>query len=579
MKNLVASLLMVGFISFYCESFSQSVGIGTNSPNASAQLDINSSSKGILIPRLTTTQRNGIAAPANGLMIYNSTTKQYNFYNGTMWQTVSGIPKGGILLGENNYDSAFIKEGFLPDGFLTQDYTRLQFGDTILAANNWHLGNIGDYQNESAPTNNNIAWFNGTELFVFQRVSSASTSSGSLVVAVNIYNPATDKWTIKQVIDASVAGILVDVIYNGTIVWTGSEFLLWGGGRVPYNCGAGFCSYSYLSNKGLKYNPATNVWTTMPVTNAPVARYYHKAVWTGTEMIVWGGKDRLQDSLHSFQNTGGKYNPTTNTWTPLSIPPSFAGRQDFTMTYIGSNKVIIWGGKAVEPKTRTITLQCASGPLSVYYYDSIRNYSDGIIYNTINNTWTTMNNSGAPSARYAATAEWYVDRLIIAGGTNTSHTFGCGSCTGAIGFPVPCAKAIYIDSILKTGAQYSPATNVWSPIPDAPRAFTGLSSFFDNEQYIWIYGSDSTMLYEPSADDWLLLSQNPLPVFSNPLQRQLAWQGNIINNGIAEKIALPGVEHPFGKAAVYNYRVIPITLPDVKSTSTQATRFYLYKKD
>ena len=57
------------------------------------------------------------------------------------------------------------------------------------------------------------------------------------------------------------------------------------------------------SNTGGRYNPSTNSWTATSTTNAPSARTVHTAVWTGTEMIVWGG------SYGNAFNTGGKYNP------------------------------------------------------------------------------------------------------------------------------------------------------------------------------------------------------------------------------------------------------------------------------
>ena len=53
------------------------VGIGTNTPNASAQLEVQSTSKGLLLPRLTTTQINGIADPAAGLLVFNTTTGKF----------------------------------------------------------------------------------------------------------------------------------------------------------------------------------------------------------------------------------------------------------------------------------------------------------------------------------------------------------------------------------------------------------------------------------------------------------------------------------------------------------------------
>ena len=42
-------------------------------------------------------------------------------------------------------------------------------------------------------------------------------------------------------------------------------------------------------NDGGRYDPAANTWTALPTSGAPAARDYHTAVWTGSEMIVWGG--------------------------------------------------------------------------------------------------------------------------------------------------------------------------------------------------------------------------------------------------------------------------------------------------
>lgn len=65
------------------------VGIGTNAPNASALLDLTSTTKGLLLPRMTTTQINAIATPAAGLTVYNTTLALICFYNGTAWQRVT----------------------------------------------------------------------------------------------------------------------------------------------------------------------------------------------------------------------------------------------------------------------------------------------------------------------------------------------------------------------------------------------------------------------------------------------------------------------------------------------------------
>lgn len=78
--------------SFCCFAFSvaQNVGIGTNTPHSSAQLDIQSITKGLLIPRLSTAQRNAIATPAEGLMVYDTDVKSFFVYNGTVWRDVAG---------------------------------------------------------------------------------------------------------------------------------------------------------------------------------------------------------------------------------------------------------------------------------------------------------------------------------------------------------------------------------------------------------------------------------------------------------------------------------------------------------
>jgi len=61
------------------------VGIGTAAPDASAKVDISSSTQGFLPPRMTTVQRNAIASPAVGLTIYNTTVNCLQWWNGTVW--------------------------------------------------------------------------------------------------------------------------------------------------------------------------------------------------------------------------------------------------------------------------------------------------------------------------------------------------------------------------------------------------------------------------------------------------------------------------------------------------------------
>ncbi len=64
-----------------------------------------------------------------------------------------------------------------------------------------------------------------------------------------------------------------------------------------------------------------DTWTATTTANAPVARRSHTAVWTGSEMIVWGGLDNVLGWL----NTGGRYNPSTDSWTATSTANAPSG--------------------------------------------------------------------------------------------------------------------------------------------------------------------------------------------------------------------------------------------------------------
>jgi hypothetical protein len=68
-----------------------SVGIGTSSPNASAILDAQSTTQGVRFPNMTTTQKNAIASPAAGLMVFDTTLAKLCVYSGVAWQTITSV--------------------------------------------------------------------------------------------------------------------------------------------------------------------------------------------------------------------------------------------------------------------------------------------------------------------------------------------------------------------------------------------------------------------------------------------------------------------------------------------------------
>lgn len=82
------------------------VGIGTTTPNNSAMLDITSTDSGILIPRMTQTQRDAIATPATGLLIYQTDNSPgFYYYNGTIWTTFGGADADWTIVGNDMYNA------------------------------------------------------------------------------------------------------------------------------------------------------------------------------------------------------------------------------------------------------------------------------------------------------------------------------------------------------------------------------------------------------------------------------------------------------------------------------------------
>src|SRR5690606_20502828 len=97
-----STLLIILMLLVYTTAFAQ-VGVGTINPHASAQLDVSASDKGVLVPRLSTTQRDAITNPATGLLIYNTDNHVFYYYNGSRWLS--------LLNSSDVADSAFYIAG------------------------------------------------------------------------------------------------------------------------------------------------------------------------------------------------------------------------------------------------------------------------------------------------------------------------------------------------------------------------------------------------------------------------------------------------------------------------------------
>ncbi len=210
------------------------------------------------------------------------------------------------------------------------------------------------------------------------------------------YNPNTDTWIPTSTANAPTAR------ESHSAVWTGSEMIIWGGVGCGSNC---------RLNTGGIYNPSTGSWTAMSTVNAPSARWNHNALWTGSEMIIWGGTDQT-----NYLRTGARYNPRTDTWGPMQVPnATIPGRDSFAAVWSGS-EMIVWGG--VD--------------------ETFHGTGTGGRYNPSTDSWIATNIANAPSPRSTRTGVWTGREMIIWAGSNTVTD-------------------------LNTGGRYNPGTDSWTP--------------------------------------------------------------------------------------------------------------------
>src|SRR5690554_6363657 len=103
MKTIMKNSILY-FAIFFCFQIHAQVGIGTTTPHESAILDVESTDKGMLIPRLTTAQREAIVPPADGLLMYNTETKTFWYFDGTNWIELKTDFEGWLLEGNAGTD-------------------------------------------------------------------------------------------------------------------------------------------------------------------------------------------------------------------------------------------------------------------------------------------------------------------------------------------------------------------------------------------------------------------------------------------------------------------------------------------
>jgi len=117
-------ILLVLF--FICYNAQSQIGIGISNPDASAVLDLTSTNKGVLLPRLTTLQRDAIVNPAEGLTIFNTNENCLEWYNGSYWYNACGNNISVVVGAANRTWMAYNLGATAPATSLTDS---AQYGD------------------------------------------------------------------------------------------------------------------------------------------------------------------------------------------------------------------------------------------------------------------------------------------------------------------------------------------------------------------------------------------------------------------------------------------------------------------
>src|SRR4029077_20503541 len=100
-----------------------------------------------------------------------------------------------------------------------------------------------------------------------------------------------------------------------------------------------------VTDTGGGYDLVTNLWTASSAPGAPSARWNHSAIWTGTRLIVWGGANT---SGTTSMSDGAAYDPGGGTWTPHATSGAPLARSLHSAVWTGS-EMIVWGGQSTDP--------------------------------------------------------------------------------------------------------------------------------------------------------------------------------------------------------------------------------------
>jgi len=259
------------------------------------------------------------------------------------------------------------------------------------------------------------------------------------------------------------------------MVWTGNELLVWGGQAYLPTADSG--SFVYYDD-GARYRPATDTWMPMSQEGSPGPMAAPQAVWTGQEMIVWG---RLGDSIRGVVD-GARYDPQTDHWSPLSLDALTSLIGPSTTVWTGS-EMIVWGVSAQD-----------FGPSAPGL---------GFRWDSQTDTWKPISMEAAPLSRYGHVAIWTGADMIVWGGN---------------------APPTIIGSEVQDGGSYDPGADFWMPtsLAGAPSERHGAQAVWTGHEMI-VWGGrkdlpsarsylirDDGGAYDPKTHTWRVMPQAPL---------------------------------------------------------------------
>jgi hypothetical protein len=366
--------------------------------------------------------------------------------------------------------------------------------------------------------------------------SSAPTTTGATSTTTPPTTTTTSIKTGPAPVDAQqlIAGhwerLPTAPIGNGdSAVWTGRELIVWGGSTDA--------SGDAIRADGAAYDPRLRRWRRLPP--APLSpRSGEAAVWTGTEMVIWGGNTSSSGN-GSPAADGAAYNPNTNRWRLLErapLPP-----QSGAVTLANRGDAVILSGRSaagavLDGKTHRWR---ALPPLPVHDTRTrawIRAVSIGggrfLGWAHWDYRKATAPNSyqlggGTDLFRYDAKADrWTAVTAAVGAIPNVEEAFRAGNRVLVRGDTDTCFECTGPGPIPEISAWYEPATNRWTALPSdvlAPASFgaDNLESIWTGAA-LWSFNQDSSIggrsfhvepgdasVYDAATRHWTRLSRAP----------------------------------------------------------------------